>query len=265
MRVLVKMVRLLGIGFSMSLRRTLAFRVDLHFDVMMSGISLASTLAAVLIIFGRTDHLGGWTRPEMFVLVGTFELLTGVKAAFVDPNLSLLANRGIREGRLDHHLLAPAPGLFLATLGTAAPLSCIHVLLGLGVVGVGVGMTGRAPEPVAVAVWLLLLLLGTAATWAVGTLIGCIAFWAPKLDLQSIYGTAWQFGRYPPDIYARPLRFLLSYVLPLMLVAAFPAAALLRSPDWTTVAAAAATATTAVLAALAAWRAGLRRYVGATS
>lgn len=265
MHTLVKMIRLLGIGFSMSLRRTLAFRMNMQFDIMMSVISLASSLVAVMIIFGRTDRLAGWTRSEMFVLIGTFEMLTGMKAAFVDPNLSLLANRGIREGQLDHQLLTPAPGLFLATLGTAAPLACVHVLFGLGVVGVGVVIHGQPPEATSVVVWSLLVCLGMACTWAIGTLVGCIAFWAPRLDLQGIYGTAWQLGRYPPGIYARPLRFLLSYVLPLMLVAAFPARALLQSPDWHTVAAATATAAVTVLMAVWAWRAGLSRYVGATS
>ncbi|MEV4596372.1 ABC-2 family transporter protein [Amycolatopsis sp. NPDC049253] len=82
----------------------------------------------------RTTTLAGWTRLEVLVLIGTFELLSGVKTTFVDPNLAGFPTRGVREGRLDHHLLQPAPSMFLVSFATAAPLAAVQILLGLGVV-----------------------------------------------------------------------------------------------------------------------------------
>ena len=129
----------------MSLRRTLTYRTNLLFDVALAVAGLLSSLATVLLVFTRTDHLAGWTRPETFVLVGTYQLLTGVKAAFLDPNLAWFPTRGIREGTLDTYLLQPAPSLFLASLATAAPLALVEAVLGLGVVGLGA--YGHPPGP----------------------------------------------------------------------------------------------------------------------
>jgi ABC-2 type transport system permease protein len=265
MRTALKLTRLFGAGFSMSLRQTLAFRVNLVFDVVLAVVGLLSTLATVSIIFSQTDSLAGWTRPEVFVLIGTFELISGLKATFVDPNLANFPTRGIREGHLDHHLLRPAPSMFLVSLGTAAPLAAVQIPLGLVVVGMGVSTSGQVAGAGAVAAWLLLVGAATVTTWAVGMLLASLAFWASKLDLQSLYGNAWQFARYPADIYAEPLRFLVTYVLPLALIATVPAQALVRPFDPGAVLLALATSAVAVVLAIVAWRRGLKRYTGATS
>ncbi|HEY0002341.1 MAG TPA: ABC-2 family transporter protein [Actinoplanes sp.] len=259
-----KLPRLLAIGFALALRRTLTFRVNLLFDVVLAVVALLSTLATIMIIFARTERLAGWTRSEVIVLIGTFELVSGIKATFVDPNLTFLSTRAIREGRLDHHLLQPAPSLFLATLGTAAPLAGIQILLSLGVVAVGVHATARPVTIGAVTTWAVLVGAAAAVTWAIGTLLASLAFWAPRLDLQSLFGNAWQLGRYPADIYARPLRLVLTHAVPLALVATIPAGTLTRRAG-AEAAAVTAGATGAVLVLLAAiaWRRGLRRYSGA--
>src|SRR5687767_12215537 len=135
----MKLMRLFAAGFSMSVRRMLAFRANLFFDIAVAGAGLASTVGTILLVFTQTDRLAGWTRPETLVLAGTFQLLSGIKATFIDPNLSWFPSRGIREGNLDAYLLQPAPSLFLASLATANPLALVQTLLGLGVVVVGVG------------------------------------------------------------------------------------------------------------------------------
>jgi ABC-2 type transport system permease protein len=264
-RTVLKLTRLLGISFSMSLRQTLAFRVNLVFDTVMAVVTLLSTLATVLIIFSRTDSLAGWTRPEVFVLIGTFELLSGIKTTFVDPNLASFPTRGIREGHLDHHLLQPAPSMFLVSLSTATPLAGVQIPLGLAVVVMGASASGQLPGFGAIVVWSLLVCAATVTTWAVGILLASLAFWASKLDLQSLYGNAWQLARYPADIYSKPLRLVLTYVLPLALIATVPARALVRPLDPSALIAALVTSVVAVLLASAAWRRGLKQYTGATS
>ncbi|TCC42109.1 ATP-binding cassette domain-containing protein [Kribbella speibonae] len=87
----------------------------------------------------------------------------------------------------------------------------------------------------------------------------------PKLQLDVFYHSAWQLGRYPTDVFSRPLRILLTYVFPMALIASVPSTALLREPEvGVLLAGVFAAAGAASLAALA-WRAGLRRYTGATS
>jgi ABC-2 type transport system permease protein len=106
---------------------------------------------------------------------------------------------------------------------------------------------------------------GLVVTWALSVLLACLAFWAPKLQLDVFFHSAWQLGRYPTDVFARPIRVVLTYVFPMALIASVPSAALLRRPQLGVLAGGVLAALGAAVLAGLAWRAGLRRYTGATS
>ena len=259
----MKLLRLLGAGFSMSLRRSIAFRVNLVFDVLLAFTGLGTAIAAVLIVFTRADTLAGWSKAQFLVLIGTYQLITGLRTTFIDPNLSWFPDNGIRNGKLDAYLLQPASSLFLSSLSLSSPLQLIQVVLGLGVLGWGIA--DHVPTVGGVASWLLLVVAGVVVTWALSVLLACLAFWAPKLQLDVFYHSAWQLGRYPTDVFARPLRILLTYVFPMALIASVPATALVRGPQPGVLLAGVAAAGGSAALAVLVWRAGLRRYSGATS
>lgn len=261
----MKLLRLFAAGFSRSAQATLTFRVNLLFDIVLSIIGLFASLATVFIVYSRTDSLAGWTEAETYVLIGTFQLLSSLKNAFIDPNLSWFPENGIRQGKLDTVLLQPAPTLYLASLGRSAPFSLIQFVLGLAVIALGLSNYGRLPTPAAILAWMLTLVAALTVTWAMGVLLACLAFWAPRLQLDVFYGSAWELARYPTDIYRRPLRLALTYLFPLTLIATIPTTTLLNGPRLLVLAPSVIGAATACLLAIGCWRLGLRRYTGATS
>jgi ABC-2 type transport system permease protein len=261
----VKLLCLLGAGFSMSLRRSVAFRINLAFDVLLAFTGLGTAIAAVLIVFTRAETLAGWSKGEFLVLIGTYQLITGVRNTFIDPNLAWFPDNGIRNGRLDGYLLQPASSLFLASLSLSAPLALIQFVLGIGVLGWGIGVSDRPPGVGGVLSWLVLVGAALVVTWALSVLLACLAFWAPKLQLDVFYHSAWQLGRYPTDVFARPLRVILTYVFPMALIASVPTSALVRGGSVGVLAGGVAAAVGAAVLARLGWRAGLRRYTGATS
>lgn len=252
-------------SFSMSLRRLLAFRMNLVFDIVMSAVWLAVTLATVLVVYAATDTLADWALPEALILIGTFQVLSGLKETFLDPNLAWFPERGVRGGKLDLLLLQPAPTLFLVSLSTCSPLALVQSGLGLGVIAVGLARLDQPPGPAAVASWLVMIMVGMVITWALGVLLAVLAFWAPKLQLDVFYGSAWQLARYPVDIYPGPLRAVLTYLFPMALIATAPTVVLVHGPDpYLLLGGVSGAAAGAGLATLC-WRLGLRRYTGATS
>jgi ABC-2 type transport system permease protein len=261
----MKLLRLFGAGLTMSMQRTLTFRVNLFFDLVLAITGLGATLATVVIVFARTDSLVGWTQAETYVLIGTYQLLSSLKNAFIDPNLSWFPQNGIREGKLDTYLLQPAPTLYLSSLAMSTPMAMLQSVLGLCVIAIGLTSHGELPGPGAIAAWIVTLSAGLAVTWSMGVLLACLAFWAPRLQLDVFYGSAWQLARYPIDIYRRPLRLVLTYLFPLALIATVPTTTLLNGPRLPLLAATGAGAALACALAIACWRMGLRRYTGATS
>ncbi|MDX6252642.1 MAG: viologen exporter family transport system permease protein [Kribbellaceae bacterium] len=259
-----KVVRLFGVLFSLSLRRTATFRADLLFEFAVTLVGTSSAIAALSVVYTRTDSLAGWSSAQALTLLGTFQLVSGLRAAFVEPNVGWLGEQ-VKDGRFDALLLQPAPTIFLATLGTSAPLALVNVVLGGGIVAFGIINAAAGVTFTGVLAWLALLIAATAIMWATRALFAAIVFWAFGLSLDVVYDALWQFGRYPVQIYRAPLQLIFTYVFPVALISTVPVDALTGGAGLASVLMAIGVAAAACATAGLVWRAGLRRYTSATS
>ena len=80
-----------------------------------------------------------------------------------------------------------------------------------------------------------------------------------------VFWNIFEAGRYPVDIYRRPIRLGLTYIIPLAFITTFPAAALVGKSSPTNVAAALVVAALSLVGTSAFWRYGLRHYTGASA
>lgn len=260
----MRIVRLFGTAFSLALRRAFAYRTNLFFDALLAVVQLGASIGTIGIVFTRTGLLAGWSAGQMLVLIGTYSLITGLRATFLDPSLGDFSEQ-IRDGRLDVYLLQPANSVLLATITRHAPVATVQSLLGIGVIIAGLHNLATVPSPVAIAGWSLLTLLGLLIGWATSVGLASLAFWAPRLSLGVLHGAAWEFGRYPIDIYGRWLRRLLTFGFPVAAITTWPARSLIDGPDLGILLTAVVLATGFTAGTTILWRLGLRRYTGATS
>ncbi len=260
----MKLVRLFAATFSISLRRSLAFRANLVFEVLATLLVVASVLAALGIVFSQAETLGGWTAGEAIVLLGTYQVVSGLLWTFIEPNLLWFRGQ-VTDGKLDDILLQPAPSIYLASLGSCSPLGLLHVVTGIAILVLGVGRLDSTPAMGDLLAWLVMVGAAMAVTWASRVLLACFAFWAPAIEPSVLYSAVWQFGRYPVTMYPQPIRFALTWVVPLALVATLPAQMLTRGANLPQLLAGLVAAIGAVTFVNVLWRAGLRRYTSATS
>jgi ABC-2 type transport system permease protein len=259
-----KVIRLFGVLFSLSLRRSVTFRADLFFEFAVTLVGTSSAIAALSVVYTRTDSLAGWSSGQALTLLGTFQIISGLRSAFVEPNVGWLGDQ-VKDGRFDALLLQPAPAIFLATVGTAAPLALIQVVLGGGVVAFCIVSATTGFTIAGLLAWFAILIAATAIMWATRAIFAAIVFWAFGLSLDVVYDALWQFGRYPVQIYRPPLQLIFTYVFPVALISTVPVDALTGGGQLRAVSVATATATACCLIAGLVWRAGLRRYTSATS
>ncbi|MGI8868153.1 MAG: ABC transporter permease [Mycobacteriales bacterium] len=260
---MVRLLRIFGILFSLSLRRHVAFRADLVFALMLTAINLFATLTALAMVFSRTSSLSGWSADQAVTLVGTFQIVSGLREAFVEPSLRWLGKQ-VQEGEFDALLTQPAPAVFLTSFSSCAPLALTQTVLGAGVVGYGLarqhGMT-----PARIIAWAVLVLCGAVIMWAVRALLAAVVFWALNFDLDIVYDGLWRFAGYPISIYRRPLRLFLTYVIPLAVVSTLPASVATRSASLAAVPVGAGAAVLLCLLTVTVWHLGVARYTSATS
>jgi ABC-2 type transport system permease protein len=260
----MKLLRLFGASFSLSLRREITFRANLVFQLALTVLNIASGFVVLSAVYTQTQALGGWGLGEAIVLLGTFQVVSGIFTTCVEPNLSWFAGQ-VRDGKLDSILVQPVSSLFLISLGRCEPLALSQVAMGLLVVGLGLHDGGTLPSWWGVLGWLVLIGVGLVIAWASRVLIASVSLWVPSIELDVLYSALWQFGRYPVEVYRQPLRFFLTYVLPFAFLATFPARALTGRTSLLLPLLGIAAACMAIVMVQLVWKAGLRRYTSATS
>jgi ABC-2 type transport system permease protein len=249
---------------SRSLRSAFAFRANLAAEVLASVINVVSSLAIVRSVFWIAGSLQGWSQGEATALLGCYLIGSGVLGACVEPNLREFREQIVR-GDLDETLLRPVSSAFLVSLGSCAPFVLSQAVAGAIVLVMGLRGLERMPTLPAFLLAASLFLTGCLAVWAIRLMLASLAFWAPAAQPEVGFRAFWEFGRYPGTVYVRPLRLILTCIVPVALVTTVPAQVLSGEAGWRTIGTALLVCGVLMATTRLVWRAGLRRYTSATS
>ncbi|MFK3978765.1 ABC transporter permease [Micromonospora sp. NPDC050397] len=260
----MKLLGLFAVTFALSLRRSMAHRINLAFDLAQSLLGIGAVLATTAAIYRHTDLLAGWSQAETLVLTGIYAVVSGLRVALIDPSLSTFVGC-VRDGTLDEYLLRPAPSWFTTTCREHAPLALGQSLLGVGIATAGVVNLPSPPRLFDIAVTLVLVVCSLVITWSVSLAIACMGFWAARFELSPLVGSLWDVGRYPGDVYRQPLRAVVTYVVPVAGMITLPASTLAGTSSPHLVVAGVGLTGIFVSVARLLFRRGVRRYTGATS
>jgi len=247
------------------IRSQLQYR--LSFALTVSGNVLLTSLdfAAILVLFGQVDALGGWTVDEVALLYG----ISCVSLALTDIAVGQLDQlpRMIREGEFDQILVRPLGSLLQVVSADLALRHLGRLLQGLIILGVALTQVDVDWTPGRAAMPLVAIVAGVAIFAGIWVAFSAIAFWL--IDSQEV-SNAFTYGggftaQYPVNIFGRWLRRLVIFVIPLAFVSYFPALYVLDKPDQLGLPSALQFASPAVAVAVAAaawvvWTTAVRHY-----
>jgi ABC-2 type transport system permease protein len=209
------------------LMQEMAFRANFLVRVATELIWFVLLVVFYDVVYAKTQNIAGWTKYQYLLLVGTHFLVTGLIETFVMPNCAELAEL-VRTGRLDFALAKPVDEQFLLTLQAVDWAAGSNVLYGLGMVGYSLWDLGRMPTAVECLLFLVTMTAGTVVFYSLMISLAVSAVWLVRN--QTIY-EQWfyvnMFARYPPELFsgpwARPLRGVLTYGIPVLIVVSVPA------------------------------------------
>lgn len=247
-----------------NVRAQASYRASFAIDLAANVWSTVADVVAVLVLFGVTTTIGGFTRPEALVIVG----LSASAFACADLVVGSVDLRSyVRTGLLDAVLVRPLrllPQLVLMDL----PLRKLsRAGFGLAVLAAALwaGPVDWTPSR-----WVLAVLSPAAGAMYFGAIFvagSTVAFWwieSGELANSVTYGGR-DLTSYPMPVYGQLFRLVFGFGLGFAFVAYYPALALLDRPDplglpgwlgWVSP----AVALPAVGAAALAWRVGVRHY-----
>lgn len=232
--------RVFGTFFRNALVREASFRSNFIITLVTRGFWFVVQILLFDLIFRQVQQINDWTRPQYFGFMATGMLVNAIVEMLFMPNCARFSEL-IRTGDLDFALLKPIDTQFLVSLEKLELAMISQVLFALGLLVYSVLQAGAPVQPLAVVLYLLLIV--SAVTFFYSLMIGLAAtsiFFGRNQGLLDFWFYVTIFARYPSSIYSgsptgEVLRFVFSYVLPILLVVTVPARVLLGKtlePNW---------------------------------
>jgi len=209
-----------------ALHQALAYRLNFTLSLLITlGSNLLFPLVTVL-IYNMGASFPGWRFGEVLLLQSIFVLSNGL-AGVVFSGVLWSTMQHVREGSFEVVLLKPSSPLFFLIV-TNFDVSNLGLFIG-GLVLFGISLTLIAtPSIVAFLSFLVLFLAGFAVMAGVNLMMAATSFkWVGNSRIPEIFESFTNFGKYPLSIFPNIIRGFASFIIPVGVIAYYPASALL--------------------------------------
>lgn len=249
----------------LNIERFMAYRVDLINGILGSIVWGVFSIAMIYALTAKSASVFGWTRQELFVLVGVFNIMIGgtFRAMFA-KNFDTLANT-IQRGELDSVLLKPLDSQFMLSFQYISVYNVVRIILSIVFTGLMLQIAGISFSLFYFILFLFLAVLGIIILYAFWYIVLTLLIWFP--DLYNLVETLYAIDsitRFPPNLLSEMRVFFVFIFLPLTLVVATPAKALLHKVTTIDVLLMSMTAVIILFVSRKFWKFALRYYTSAS-
>jgi ABC-2 type transport system permease protein len=258
-------LRVFSALFKLNLQMALAYRTDTVVNILLNVMWLGWELLGLQIIFSNTTTLGGWGFGELLALLGVFRLVNTLMASLIWPNTEKF-NASIRDGSLDYTLLQPVNSMFLVTFSRMVIWRVWDLVLAAVLIIIGVNQSGGGATPFHLFSFILLAASGTMIIYSLWIVLIAATFWFVKFDNNvTILQALLDAGRYPSTVYPVWLRMIVTFVVPIAVATTIPLQALRGELTGLQILLFLLVSLAAFLVATRVWKAGMKKYSGASS
>jgi ABC-2 type transport system permease protein len=261
----MRTLNLLSAFLKVNVQLALAYRADTVVNILLNIMWLGWELLSLSIIFNNTETIGGWGFGELIALLGVFRLVHTLMIALIWPNTEKF-NQSIRDGSMDYTLLQPINSLFLVTFSRINIWRVWDLVLAAVLIVVGINMSGDIITPLSILAFVLLTASGAMVIYSLWIVLIALTFWFTKFDNNvTILQALLDAGRYPVTVYPVWLRIIVTFIIPVAVATTVPLQALRGELSVSRILMFIILSIASFLVASQVWKAGLKRYSGASS
>ncbi|AQX56054.1 ABC transporter permease [Priestia flexa] len=248
---------------SQYIKTRLQYQADMVVEVVSDLLFQAVNLIFILVVFGHTQFLNGWSREEIIFIYGFFLVPFAVFSSFF--NIWDFNERYIVKGEMDRILTRPIHSLFQVILERMELESLFGAITGVAVMIYAGSILDLSFAWYDFFIFILFVLGGALVYAGIFIALASIGFWSDaRTSIMPTMYNIGNYGRYPVDIYNNVIRYVLTWILPFAFVGVYPAAYFLGREEWYGYA-----FLTPVMGvifftlAIVLWNVGVKRYRGA--
>jgi len=227
-------------------------------------VRFLSFLLILILLKHNTKTMAGYSIDEVIIFFLTFNFIDLVSQMFMRGVYSLTGK--VRSGELDFYLAKPVNVLFRVLAGSPDFNDVLIFIPFLFFSAWYIGQAVPLLDAVRIVLYLAFLVNGLLISVAFHIFVACIGIITTEVDNTiMLYRELSQMGRMPMEIYREPLRFLITFVVPVGLMVSIPARVLLGKAPPSLLLTASLVAFTVFLLSLLSWKHALKMYTSASS
>ena len=243
----------------------LEYRANFWINLFQSLLELAVALGGLAVVFSHTDDLGGWRPEELLALIGVYFLIGGLIRSLIRPSMVKFME-DVRQGTLDFTLTKPADSQILVSIQRIEIWRLVDAFISIPVLGTAFLRMGTRLGPFETVAFALTIVSGGLIVYSFWLMLSTCAFWFVRVEnIQVVFMSMWQAGRWPIGIYPPWLRAILTFLVPVAFATTVPASAVSGRITAATLFGSMALAAALLLVSRWFWRVGIRFYSGASA
>lgn len=217
------------VSLSNSVKSSLAYRANFALTTTMVLIADLIVPLITLLIYNTGSAFPDWNLYEVLVIQGIFVISKGL-AGLLFFNIVGNTLSAVQAGEYDLLLIKPVPTMLLSMAGNMDLNSLGSILGGIMILTVAIFHL-PAPGLLDVVSFLLLMILSQLSLFAFALFMaGSVFKWVGNSRIFEMFESVSNFGYYPISIYSKTFQTVVSYLIPVALIAYYPASALLGKP-----------------------------------
>lgn len=219
----MKTVKIFFTLCNLNLKKLFIYRASFFISLLLMSVWILGYVILIEVIFYHTPSLAGWNKGEVLLILSFYYLIQNISDIFFKDNFENFGD-SVRRGELDFKLVKPVPPRLLAFFWD---MRFDHVAGLLITVTLFIYSFRNISTPLNP----LFFLMGIAATalslilyFSILSIIGTLTFWVERNETFNvlIFNVS-QLSRYPRQIYRNLIGKILTFGIPLALIASLPA------------------------------------------
>lgn len=249
---------------SMSFSTTLSNRID---SLSYFGGKLFRFIfffIFILSLFGFVNTIGGYTKYEVLLFFLTFNLID-VGSQFFFRGIYVLRSE-VKKGNFDMVLIKPANPLFLIFSRLVDFLDLIFIIPIIGLLLYTVSQLDMPLSFFAICLYGFFFILSSILVLAIHIISAAVTVYTMESDnVLWLYRETMTIGRFPPNMYASSIQHFFTYLIPIIIIVAYPTQSLLGEITLKHGILACIITLCFFACALGIWQLSLRKYSSASS
>lgn len=204
----------------------LSNRIDASSYLIGKLIRFFAFVLFIVTIFNFSDTMVGYGKYEVLLFFLTFNLVDVLPQAFFRG--IYLFRQQVIKGDFDYALARPVNPLFYTLTQLTDILDIIFLLPIVSLIIYTIGKLGIIVTLGGVLTYIIFVIISQLIIIAIHILSACVTIWT--LESENIiwfYRESMTIGRFPPEVYGKAIQFVFTFIMPVIMVVAFPVKALL--------------------------------------